>query len=396
MFYNNDLNNNNDNIFNLYNNNSMISPENSFNLDRDSLLSSFNYEKSDNLFDNNNKNNKDESSFGLFKEIEFEKDFKEDIFVNEEYILRDWVKECTTFENTNRRLGDIHIKDNSYKVELTNILHIQNNNLVQGYNIYNNLNMEKIRKYISFSRTNIMEPYTINNYFIDHINSLFIKKNKQSNNICTPNEQLLIKTKRKIKNTKNMGRKTKRASNNNKIINNGKIHDKNDPDNIRFRYKRGFFDSLIKTINNRITKCPKLLKKGKIKKLSGDIMKINKKSEILSMLSKTAKEYLSLNISSKYKNFSKDNNKKLIEYIYKINEKSIIEILDKTIRELMLIYCSDSDKFVEFKDFKRLKYHIENELRAKNHENDSYILLFEDQAINYEKKYKQLDGRYEA
>ena len=167
---------------------------------------------------------------------------------------------------------------------------------------------------------------------------------------------------------------------NKKDINQKFKHNKFTPDNIRLRYKRCFFKYLIETINNRINKCPKLKKIGTIKKLNSCTIKKTKKNGTLSMLNLTVKEYLSLNITSRCKKLSKD----------------VIEILDKTIRELMIIFCSDPDKFEEFKDFKRLKYHIDNELREKKHENDRYIALFEDQAKHFEKNYKKLNGRNET
>ena len=58
----------------------------------------------------------------------------------------------------------------------------------------------------------------------------------------------------------------------------------------------------------------------------------------------------------------------------------------------------DSPKYND--DFKEIKAAdmystVINELIAKHHEDEEYIDLFKDQAINFEEKYKELDGRYE-
>ena len=298
-----------------------------------------------------------------------------------------------TYEKTIRKKEDNFI---NYTKERAINLYIKNNNLIEE-NINNNSNdcLEQKSKIFFIYKNKINKENIINNnnYIIENVFSIYIKKNnnlKETNNNVINNIDLSIKNKKKLTNTKNMGRKR----GNNNCIKKYK-HNKYIPDNIKLRYKRCFFDYLISLINYRISKCPKLKKRGTIKKLSSSIITITKKDKTFLMLDSTAKEYLSLNISSKFTKLPKDHNKKLIEYIYKINEISLIEILDKTIRELMTIFCSDSNKYEEFKDFKRLQYHIDDELMAKHHEDAEYIALFKDQAINFEEKYKEIDGRYE-
>ena len=82
----------------------------------------------------------------------------------------------------------------------------------------------------------------------------------------------------------------------------------------------------------------------------------------------------------------------MIDYIYTINETSIIEILEKNVSELMDIFCNDEIEDNSFKDFKRLKDYINNELID---EEDDYIELFKDQAKNYKILIENLDGRNE-
>ena len=175
--------------------------------------------------------------------------------------------------------------------------------------------------------------------------------------------------------------------------NNKTVHDKYAPDNIRLKFKRVFLHNLITFINLLIDKSSKLKKKGKIYKIDNNIVKNTKKIYILKMLDMSAKEYLSLPIIKKVKKLDRDHNKKMIEYIYEVNEISIIEVLSKTIRELMYIFCSNIIEDNIFKHFKRLQNYINNTL---SNEDQLYIEKFKYQALNYEDEYKKLDGRYEG
>ena len=124
-------------------------------------------------------------------------------------------------------------------------------------------------------------------YITENIYSTNIKKNnelKETNNNVINNIDLSIKNKKIINNTKNMGRKK-----DNKNCNKKYKHNKYIPDNIRLRYKRSFFKYLIKFINNRISKCPKLKKRGTIKQLTSSIITNTKKDKTLLMLNSTVK-----------------------------------------------------------------------------------------------------------
>ena len=251
-----------------------------------------------------------------------------------------------------------------------------------------------------------------NNNFIDQeiqsIDDIFKNKDKLTINETkkSTNEPSLfndIKVKeisnennnnKKKYNTINMGRKRKgeiKEENMKSIV----IHDKSKPDNMRLKFKRAFFNYLIEFINFLIKKSIKLKKKGKIKKLQSKYINTIKKDQNLHMLDLTAKEFLSRDICEKCKCISKDHNKKFINYIYNSNEISLIEVLDKTIRELMSIFCSIAIEDNIFKYFKRLNDYINSVLIEKKHESESYINKFIYQAQNYEKEYKKLDGRNE-
>ena len=198
----------------------------------------------------------------------------------------------------------------------------------------------------------------------------------------------IIKQKRIIKNKANMGRKKRGIS----IIN---INNKYRKDNVRLRYKRAFINCLIDFINSKIDKCEKLRKKGRLLKLSKNIIEKTKKRDTLIMLNTSAREYLSKEISTKWKTLKPDHNKKLIDYIYEINEISITNILDKSINDLMNIFCNEAIEDNDFKDFKRLQYYIDNELVEVCFDKNNYIELFKEQAKNYKEIIEKLDGRYE-
>lgn len=195
-------------------------------------------------------------------------------------------------------------------------------------------------------------------------------------------------------NTKNMGRKRKndiQDENSKKKI----IHDKTKADNMRLKFKRAFIKNLIDFINFLIKNSTKLKRKGKIKKINSIYVNNIKKDFNLKMLDLTAKEFLSRDICQKCRMFDKDYNIKMIDYIYNNEDITLIEVLNKTIRELMKIFCSTNFENNAFKHFKRLNDYINTILIDKNHEKESYIQKFIYQALNFEQEYKKLDGRNE-
>ena len=118
-----------------------------------------------------------------------------------------------------------------------------------------------------------------------------------------------------------------------------------------------------------------------------------KKQHILQFFDSTAKEYLSQEISEKCKRYKKDNNKTLIKYIYDINEEILINVLDKTNRELWKIFCSDKKKEDNiFQHFDRLSDYIKNDL-VKEKNTDEYIKKFIYQANNFEEEFKKKQQR---
>ena len=216
---------------------------------------------------------------------------------------------------------------------------------------------------------------------------------KKSTNLinCINLEEKILNNNKKKYNTKNMGRKKKGENLNNE---NKKIHNKMKADNIRLKFKRGFIKSLIDFINKLINNSSKLKRKRKTRKLNSVFVNNIKKDQNLKMLDLTANEFLSREICGKY-NIDKNHNIKVINYIYTVNDTNIIEVLNKSIRELMIIFCSNVFEDNIFKDFKRLNDYVQDILIGKKHENEKYITEFIYQARNFEKEYRKIYGRKE-
>ena len=214
------------------------------------------------------------------------------------------------------------------------------------------------------------------------------------------------KPKRTYENKKyKMGRKKKTDTDlekNEDETNKNKIeHTRMNSDNLRTKFKRGFINYLISFINKLIRKNPKLNGKGKIQKIKLKIIINMSKQSLLKFLDLSAREFLSQDISVKCKTLQNHHNKNLIKYIYDIGDTTITEILDKSMRELMHIFCEDkknkeNEENDVFQHFDRLQDFIDNYLKVKdNNINEEYIEKFKYQALNFEEIIKSLEGRGE-
>ena len=318
----------------------------------------------DDLYEENNFININET-FNDINEVVYNKQFEES---KEPVNLFGVLPKIKSFiENDNFNNSNIYCN----QITKTNYNIKQNSELI--FHVFKNIEKSNIIE----TKKSTNEPSFVND----------IKMNEMSNDINNNNQK-------KRYNTKNMGRKRKNEfqdENNKKII----IHDKTKADNMRLKFKRAFIKNLIEFINALIKNSTKLKRKGKIKKINSVYVNNIKKEVNLNMLNLTAKEFLSRDICQKCKMFSKDYNIKMINYIYDKKDITLIEVLNKTIRELMKIFCSTEIGDNIFKNFKRLNDYINNILIDKNHEKESYIEKFIYQALNFEQEYKKLDGRNE-
>lgn len=154
-------------------------------------------------------------------------------------------------------------------------------------------------------------------------------------------------------------------------------HDKFQKDNIIRRFKAQFIQNIYNYINISF-KSNKDRKKRKpvniIQKISSVDTKSISKLDNIKWFNSKIKSIFSQKISSKFVCYESNYNNKLIQKIYEQNEeKQVIKILEKTIREMWLIYIND-DKNNEFPGFNTIKDDINKFKEMK--EPEEYIQLY--------------------
>lgn len=188
-----------------------------------------------------------------------------------------------------------------------------------------------------------------------------------------------------IKKTLKLGRIKKNSTKKGK-------HDKFQRDNIIRKFKVLLMKNIYNYINNSFSINKKKYKKRKVlQKLSSyNTKSISKKDNII-WLNSPVRIVFSQKLSTKLSNFEQDFNEKLINNVYQEKkEKKVIEILDKTMREMWLAYISDD---IEKKNigFTTLKDDI-NAFREKG-ETEYYISLYSYVAHNFEKIFNSIIPR---
>ena len=207
-------------------------------------------------------------------------------------------------------------------------------------------------------------------------------KTKTGNKLIVKNDKEIFLI---IKVNKKLGRLSKSSQ-----LKTGK-HNKYFQDNIIQKIKVYFIASVYDYINllyklyfeskgvNEKEIASKLLKK-----ISPKVYDSIKIEDNLKWFSSKLKAIFSSDISSKYKTFENNFNKKKIESLYLKNEaKNVIEILEKTVSEMYLIYCNDLK--LEVEGFKTLKDDLP-EIRKKMKESGEK----EPDIQEYLKKYKEI------
>ena len=191
-----------------------------------------------------------------------------------------------------------------------------------------NNDFEDSEKSLSLGDNHICIPHLFENYLnaeksdnkdiVDDKNNLKNNKEKDSQKLGV--ESFESKT-TIIEKRNKFGRKRKEE---NKDINNNKLHDKFSDDNVRRKLKRLIFSYLRKYINNQI----KIKYNGKIGKgiYKKELYTLNQEQIANAnvtynklLLKKTLFEIFSVNISGRITNFSKEHNKIIINEL--INEK---------------------------------------------------------------------------
>ena len=196
----------------------------------------------------------------------------------------------------------------------------------------------------------------------------------------------------------NLGRKRKCSKEKGK-------HTKYDGDNIIRKIKRAFIKSLIDYINKIYDEYQRRNNHKNIKKLlkriSPKTVTEIKKQNNLKWLNLTIKDILSKEISSKYKdnNGFYNYNEKQINKLYKEGKaKNVIDILEKTVRDLYNIFINKEDNNETLQGFETLEDNIQNlrEKMKKQKEKiniERYLYKYRKTAKNFETIFSKMRNR---
>ena len=255
-----------------------------------------------------------------------------------------------------------------------------NSNLIEGSNFLtdnSNLNISNgnnKEKELNENQKNIksLENEIKNNLQNKQKPKLFLIKEREKSKIF--NIKKVIKLGRIKKNSSKIGK-----------------HDKYSQDNIIRRFKFQFTKSMLNYINKYINiNRPKNKKKRKIQKLSSLTIKLISKEDNLNWLNSKLRYIFSQKISTKLVGLNSDYNKKLIEKIYsKGEEKIIIQILEKTVREMWKAYITnDKNKYIGFET-------IEDDINKFKDlgESEEYIEIYTLVANNFEEIFQNIKQR---
>ena len=181
-----------------------------------------------------------------------------------------------------------------------------------------------------------------------------------------------------------LGRKKKRDKRENGYF---KCHDKMKEDNIIEKSKALFIKSCLNFINKRHEdyKIKNNLKPEKLLyKIKSKYAQVIKKEENLEFFNLKLKQLFSSDLSGKIKKKFKDFNHNKIEELYRNNqEKEVIEILDKTVKELMDDYSRGIYKKEGFSmdiDLEEIKEEL---VKEKDSNIDEYLNKYRNVVINF-------------
>ena len=180
-------------------------------------------------------------------------------------------------------------------------------------------------------------------------------------------------------------------------------HNKLSQDNIIQKIKASFHEKIFNYINKEYEKFVKekyqentdiKLAKILIKRICPTESKKIKKKDNLTWFSLKLKDLFSLELSSKYSNYEPNYNKKQIDNLYRKNEaKNVIDILEKTVREMFNNYSHDIpiDGFETLKD--DLLYRKKKMDDEKEEDIEEYLKRYKEIAQNLEQVFLDKKSR---
>ena len=232
----------------------------------------------------------------------------------------------------------------------------------------------------------------------------YIKKENKDENIKSENKILVEKEKSiqynelqdNINNNNNNNNNLNNDNNNNKLNKLGRKkkgsneigkHGKKAKDNIANKIKTHFYNNFTRDLikDNSINKNINL-KKLQTKGFTSDVSKKNNEHLFGKKMAEILKEKP---ISTKYSKSRRDENKKIIDEIYKENkEKNVIKILELTYEELFIIYKIKLKKPEDLKKLEEIKDKIEGLiLQEKNNEYQDFEYFIEDLKKKHDPEY---------
>ena len=171
-------------------------------------------------------------------------------------------------------------------------------------------------------------------------------------------------------------------------------HDKFQKDNVIRRFKAQFVQNIYNFINfsficnsNHINSKPINI----LQKICACDTKSISKSDNLKWFNSKIKDIFSQKVSTKFVCYESNYNFNLIKNLYENNvEKRVIQILEKTVKEMWNVYIND-DKDNDFPGFNTIKYDIKK-FRDMN-EPEEYIKLYIEISNNFEKIFHEIKPR---
>ena len=229
-----------------------------------------------------------------------------------------------------------------------------------------------------------------NNEFIFNDNNLINKELDNFNNDNNNNNKEISDKKTKIfkiNKVLKLGRPKKISKRKGK-------HNKFAKDNVIRKFKALFINNIYIYVNSlfKINNYGKAKHKiNIIKKIDPKLVKTISKEDNIEWLNSKLKNFFSQNISKKLLNYDNNYNMNLIKRIYEKNEeKKVIEVLEKTIKEMLDIYINNDDKKI-CPGFKTIK----NDIKAleQKGESSAYIEMYVLVVENYEKLFDEIKPR---
>ena len=182
----------------------------------------------------------------------------------------------------------------------------------------------------------------------------------------------------------------------NKIYKYKAEHTKNETKNIINKIKKASYNNFLESFNNNLKNSKdEEIKKRKIKlrKVSNSFIEVSSKNDNLELIEMKMKDILSNPLSNNHKKFDKNYNKKAIDFILNGKDEKLISFLDTKFEDVIKIYADvlidkNFDGFKTIKDDINLKEDSDLEL-----EELEYIKTYKAYAKNYKGILKNINGR---